>query len=410
MRSGPPRAHGGAGARRRRIAAVALAVPVLGSVALALGSNSRPVPSGGIYAEPAPGPAAGSVRFVRVTDPDFGPYLRGRRFAGWMRRHFWRVITYSPYFDSRLRWYRNAWVYRDLYAIYRGSVQAERHPDWILRDAQGSPLYIPFDCTGGTCPQYAGDIGNPSFRSDWIRRARAKLAHGYRGIFLDDVNMTLRVSDGNENEVAPIDPRTGSPMPLADWRRYIAQFTTEIRRAFPRAELVHNVIWFAGDDDAAIRQELAATDVVYIERGVEDPGVEGGGGTYGFETLLAYIDRRHREGKAVVFGGGREYGLATYMLINSGRDGFSSRFRSRPGNWWNGWKIKLGAPRSSRYQWRGLVRRDFHRGLVLVNPPGGAQHTVRLGRPWIDVSGRPRRSILLPAASGVILRKPKSSR
>jgi hypothetical protein len=345
-----------------------------------------------------------------VARPDFDPYTRNARFARWMRRHFWRMTTFSPYFDSRLHWYSNAWMYRDLYAIYRGSALARRHPDWILRDDLGRRLYIPFDCSGGTCPQYAGDVGNQAFRSHWIQRARTALRHGYRGIFVDDVNMLLRVADGSGREVAPIDPRTGSPMSLADWRGYVSRFTTQIRAAFPRAELVHNVLWFAGDSDPAIRRQLAAANLVNIEGGGDDPGVQGGGGPYGFETLMAYIDRRHRQGKAVVLGGGREYALATYMLINWGHDALSSDFRSQPGNWWHGWRISLGAPRGPRHPWRGLVRRDFQRGLVLVNPPDAPQRTVRLGRRYVDLSGRPRNSVSLPAASGLVLRELGSGR
>jgi hypothetical protein len=378
--------------------------------AVALASNERRLHTATNTAEPRLGPAAGVVRFVKKAHPDFDRFSRDAGFARWIRSHFWRMTTYSPYFDSRLRWYRDAWVYRDLYAIYRGSGLAKRHPEWILRDELGRPLYIPFDCNGRSCPQYAGDVGNQSFRSDWIRRAGAKLRHGYRGIFIDDVNMLLRVADGTGAEIAPIDPRTGLPMSLVDWRRYVSRFTTEIRAAFPRAELVHNLIWFAGDSDPAIRRELAAADLVNLEHGVDDPGVRGGGGQYGFQTLLAYIDRRHRQGRAVVLGGGREYALATYMLINSGRDALSSDFRSRPGNWWGGWRIALGAPRGPRQSWRGLVRRDFQRGLVIVNPPDAPQRAVRLGRTYAELSGQRRRSVVLPPATGVVLHELRSRR
>ena len=73
--------------------------------------------------------------------------------------------AYAPYFDSRLSWSSKAWVYQSAYAIYPGGARRRaQHPEWILRDAAGNKLYIPFGCSGGTCPQYAGDIGNPAFR------------------------------------------------------------------------------------------------------------------------------------------------------------------------------------------------------------------------------------------------------
>jgi Hypothetical glycosyl hydrolase family 15 len=383
----------------RRASLVVLLVLILVGVALATGDGRRS-PARALV-EPKLGAAAGEVRFVKDARTSFDRFTRTGRFARWMQRHFWRMTTYSPYFDSRLRWYRDAWVYRDLYAIYRSSALVRKHPDWILKDASGQPLYIPFDCGGGSCPQYAGDVGNPAFRSDWIRRARALLRSGYRGLFIDDVNMVLRVADGSGREVAPVDPRTGAAMSLAAWRGYVARFATEIRDAFPHAELVHNALWFAGDSDPAIRRQLAAADLVYIEGGVDDPGIHGGGGEFGLETLLAFIDRRHRHGRAVILGGGRgEYALATYLLVSWGRDALSSNFRSEPGNWWRGWDTALGAPRGPRRPWQGLLRRDFRRGVALVNQPDAPTRTVRLGS----------RSVTLAPASGAVLHTDGSNR
>src|SRR5436190_18301726 len=208
---------------RRRWLSGGLALLVLGFVAVAVASDDARLRTTKPAVEPRRGPAAGAVRFVKQAQPAFDRFTRNARFAPWMHRHFWRMTAYSPYFDSRVRWYGNAWVYRDLYAIYRGSKLARTHPEWILKDELGRPLYIPYGCSGGNCPQYAGDVGNPSFRSHWIRGAQAALRHGYRGIFIDDVNMLLRVADGSERGVVPIDPRTGSSMSLAAWRRYVAR-------------------------------------------------------------------------------------------------------------------------------------------------------------------------------------------
>jgi Hypothetical glycosyl hydrolase family 15 len=400
---------------RRRLAGTAVLAAGLVSVGLGADGDRRS-PTASHAAGPPPGPAAGAVRFVKHTGPAFDRFTRDARYAGWMRRRFWRMTTYSPYFDSRLRWYRNAWVYRDLYAIYRGGRLARRHPEWILKDERGRRLYIPFRCSDGSCPQYAGDVGSQGFRSHWIRRARGALGRGYRGIFVDDVNMLLRVADGRGRHVAPVDPRTGSRMSLADWRRYVSSFTAEIRAAFPQAELVHNVLWFAGDHDPATRGQLAAADFVNIEHGVNDPGLHGGRGRYGFESLLAYVERRQRSGRPVVLGGGtrrragREYGLASYMLVNWGRDAISSSFASHPGNWWRGYDVALGAPRGRRHRWRGLLRRNFARGIVLVNPPDSPRRARRLGRRYRDLDGRRRSSVVLPAASGIVLRELRSGR
>ena len=70
----------------------------------------------------------------------------------------WRMNVFSPYFDSRTGWYPNGWVYDDAYAIYAGEELASQHPEWILKDAAGNKLYIPFACSGGSCTQYAGHL------------------------------------------------------------------------------------------------------------------------------------------------------------------------------------------------------------------------------------------------------------
>src|SRR5690349_17882366 len=144
------------------------------------------------------GSASAGVPFFVIAGSSFDRYTADPtpQAEEWMRAHYARMLAYSPYFDSRLAWFPNAWVYKDLYAIYLGSADAASHPDWILRDAGGNRLYISYACSGGTCPQYAADVGNPDFRAAWIGAARATLAAGYRGLFVDDVDLTLtRVGD-----------------------------------------------------------------------------------------------------------------------------------------------------------------------------------------------------------------------
>ena len=90
-----------------------------------------------------------------------------------------------------------------------------------------------------------------AFRDYWIAQAKASLAQGYKGVFIDDVNMLMRVSDGDGHVVAPRDPRTGRAMTPSAWRRYMADFMVQVRAALPSAEIVHNALWFVGDGDPA---------------------------------------------------------------------------------------------------------------------------------------------------------------
>jgi hypothetical protein len=98
-----------------------------------------------------------------------------------------------------------------------------------------------------------------------------------------------------------------------------------------------------------------------------------------------------------------EYELASYFLVSNGRDGLGSGWRSAPGDWWEGYDVRLGAPRGRRYQWRGLLRRDFEGGFVLVNQPGGAATSVDLGPGASDPAGESRLSMVLHAAQGAVV-------
>jgi peptidoglycan/xylan/chitin deacetylase (PgdA/CDA1 family) len=397
-----------------RATSMTSAARTLPSVVILLVSAVALVATRAIATTIAPGASsAGVVRFAKSGTSHFDRYTGSptRALQRWMRAHYWRMRVYTPYFDSRLSWFPQAWVYKDLYAIYTGSALAEAHPEWILRDASGNPLYIPWGCGDGRCPQYAGDIGNPAFRAHWIETATAILRPGYVGLFVDDVNMDLsRVSDVTTAPMVPIDSRTGAPTTNADWRRYMAEFTEEIRRAFPDREIVHNALWFFGHDDPFIQRQLRSADYVEVERGVNDAGVVGGMRVFGFDRLLRHIDWLHDQGKGVVFDAGartkkeREYGLAAYFLVSSGRDALGNDPGGTPDDWWHGYDVALGAPLADRYAWHGVLRRDFEHGIVLLNPPGPDKRRVDLDRAAVTLGCRRAATLHLRPAEGAVLR------
>jgi hypothetical protein len=353
----------------------------------------------------------GAIRLARGAESSFDVFTRSPSPAeqSFMRERYWRMRVYSPYFDSRLSWFRDGWVYQDAYAIYPKSPVLTSSPDWILRDPAGNRLWIQFACGGGSCTQYAADIGNPDFRAWWIAAAKAKLAAGYRGLFIDDVNMAQRISDGNGVYTQPIDPRTGARMNETAWQRYMADFMVEVRAALPGVEIVHNTIWTVGDATPDLRRQLNAADYIELERGFNDAGIVGGASKFGWQTLAAFIDRRHADGRAVILDGyadsaaGRLYGLATYFLLSSGRDALANDAATRPDAFWTGYDVGLGAALGRRYRFGGVWRRDFAGGVVLVNEPGSPARTVDVGPGLRDVDGAARSSVTLGAASGAVL-------
>ena len=356
---------------------------------------------------------AGRAHFVVYHRSRFDPYTRdpSAQEQAWMREHYWRVYGFTPYFDSRTSWHSDAWFYKDAYAIYTDESLATEHPEWILRDADGDRLYIPFACGGGTCPQYAGDFGNPQFRAHWIAEAGESFDHPYRGIMIDDVNLSWRVGNGDGDHVAPIDPRTGEEMTLEDWRRYFAEFMEQVRGAFPDREIVHNALWSADDSDPFVERQLRAADFVLLERGVVDSGITGGSGRYAFSSFLAYAQRRQSDGANVIFfaddgetAAECEYNLAAFFLISGGGDATNCSYRDTPDDWWNLYDVDLGEPLAAFTRDGELYVREYSNGRVVVNPPDAAQRIVDLGATFIDSSGASITAVTLDPATGVVLR------
>src|SRR4051812_34343045 len=180
------------------------------------------------------------------------------------------------------------------------------------------------------------------------------MAAGYRGLWIDDVNMDMRVGNGNGDDADPIDRRTGRPMTYDDWRRYMAEFTEQIRAALPNALILHNSIWFAGGDarqsDPYIRREIASANLINLERGVNDDGLTGGNGEWSLNAFLGYVDTVHQLGGHVVIDGvdsapqPRLYSLASYFLVSTGGDGVGAPGVT-PDSWWSGYDVQLGDAR-----------------------------------------------------------------
>jgi hypothetical protein len=295
-----------------------------------------------------------------------------------MRDHYHRMRGYSPYFDARLAWFPDAVMYRDCYAIYVGSQFATDHPSWILKDGFGNPLYIPF----GAKPykQHAADITNPAYRADWIAQSKAKMALGYRGLFVDDVNYAFKVASA-DGTLPAVGGYIGNVTARA-WGQYMALFMAEIRHALPGVEIIHNSVWYV-PEAPEVTFGYAQADWIEIERGVNDTGLTGGTGKFALRSLLDFVDRRHRQGVGVIFDSQarsdteRMYGLCCYLLTSDGGDMLGSREGGTPGDWWPGYDTQLGKPLEGRWlRDDGLLTRAFEHGNVYVNEPGAQSVTL----------------------------------
>lgn len=384
-------------------------------------------------AAPAGAAVEGTPRLNRGADPSIDRFLDRRSCAPALRNYV-RMRLFSPFSDPCVDGgYRGGLVNVNAQAIYPGQVRVRRGDSarerrakraldsLILRDGRGRRLYVPFDCKRGRCPQYAADIGSPRWRAYLARRARRDLSHRYRGIFLDDVNWGVNVSDGRERPVRPIDPRTRRPMTDGAWKRAMAALVRTVARQGPRRELMVNTVWWKPEstlDDPLVADTASLATWWELERGLED--VRRG---QSFEGLLAVIDRLHGLGVNVNLGDylattrpEAELELAAHLLTSDGNDTFSTEYRVCPksdrryppcrGSFWGGYRLRLGralGPRELRPD--GLYERRFQRGIVLVNPPGAPARAGALDALYRDLDGTPRVFAALAGGRGLVLRR-----
>jgi hypothetical protein len=363
--------------------------------------------------EEAPaGNATGQVRLMKDADSSFDSQNTQANSA-WINESFFRMLTYSPWFDKNLGWYTRGMTYDDAYAIYPGSALAKEHPEWIATDALGAKLYIPWGCSGGSCPQYAADISDAAYRAHWISELKSTLAQGYAGVFVDDVDAWANTSNGVGALLAPIDHNTGLPMTDQVWRSYLATFMEELRSAVPGYEIMQNQVWYkgGGPHNVYVASMLRNAEWTMIEHGVTDGGITGGTGEFSLYHLLSYVNEVHALGTAVDMGGdandipSMEYTLAGYFLVNDGKDLVQVNDSQGVSNLWPGWKVSLGASEDS---WtraaNGLFDRDFSRGLVYLNEPGASTKTIALPAPMLNSSGETVTSVTLGPKSAAVLR------
>lgn len=294
----------------------------------------------------------------------------------------------------------NTWVKQHAYGLDAADLAA--HPEWQLKDATNTPLYI------GT--RAAADFGNASFRAWWIAKAQAAVGAGPRTLFIDDVLMERRTTTSGGVARNVVDPRTGALMTDANWQKYMADFMVAVTAALPSSiEIVHDVLWYKGDSGDVLR-ELQAADAVSVDGGFNGANVTYGTGTYGWQTLASWVERQQARGITTTLdfststAAPRLFGLASALLVNSGKAVIANDASTTPGAFWPGYDLDLGAPTSARYSVAtGIWRRDYARGIVLVNEPLRSSRTISVPAGYRDLDGIDRPSVTLAGGQGTVL-------
>lgn len=280
---------------------------------------------------------------------------------------------------------------------------ATAHPDWFLTGPAGERLVFKDYPSSRVM-----DVGNPDYQQIGVARVIADAhAGGFDGIFLDDANASLRwvIAGGSSQCVKyPTD---------ATWQAAVYSFFQNVAPQLRSAGL----LVVANIGGSTVTKGLWPKWNGPLDGAMEESYTNGGAGRDSVRNGLWPAKFGHnlwseKHGKLSLdhavtrTRSGARYALATMLLAENGNSALYASTNYTKEVWWPEYDLtkRLGkALGPYRVLRNGDYRRDFSRGVVLVNPHANATRAVHLGSTYIG-SGLGRvRTVKLPATSGVVL-------
>jgi hypothetical protein len=241
---------------------------------------------------------------------------------------------------------------------------SSQHPDWFLLDKNGNRM--------GTDDTFFMDPGNEGYRAFWLQRANELMeTYGWETIFLDNVEASrAKMVKGNA--------------PLANYpddesyQRAVEGFLSYIRQNYfePRGKpLYANIV--SVDEAAVWDQYLDYLDGVMIESFATDWD-RGYPSAKDWETQMDQAEQALARGKTLILvAQGQQadmelqnFAFASYLLIANGNAYFRYTNSDSYREWWmyDNYDLDLGSPLNERQEEKGVWRRDFQNGYVIVDP------------------------------------------
>jgi hypothetical protein len=279
------------------------------------------------------------------------------------------------------------------------------HPDWFLRDVGGAALTFKDYPTSRVM-----DVGNSAYQRAGLARAtREAKVHGFDGVFLDDANASLRWVIAGGSAACVTYPTT------AKWQSAVYSFLANVGPQLRRAGLMA----VANIGGSIITPGLWQTWNGPIDGAMEESFTDGGTGPDSTENgrwspKLAHALWSEANGKISLdhavtrTRAGARYALATMLLVERGDNLFSASIGYRHATWWPEYATasSLGTPIGAyRVLGNGVYRRDFTKGVVLVNPSVRAASRVRLRGTYSGSGLHKVRGVSLRPTSGMVLLK-----
>lgn len=293
-------------------------------------------------------------------------------------------------------------------------VNVDEAPDgWFLKDAAGSRF-----TSSGYDFLWAMDVGDPAFRQRWSDNVAVELErHGWDGVFLDDVNPTLKY---HHPEPATIRGYPNDGEYARATRGALAQIAPRLRAAGKLA-VANNGAWVE-------YPRAGSAFLGHLDGAMDEMFTRYTGGEEGcayrdesqWEAQLAEVQEAERRGKLFIGiaqacagepaeqqEAAARFGYATLLLGAGGRALFTSAIDDYNAElWYAGYDVgrRIGRPTGPPQRLSsGVWRRAFEGGLVVVNPQDSARGVVFEGahRGWglTGVAG----GASLPGKSALVL-------
>lgn len=337
--------------------------------------------------------------------------LNPAQWGDFYKKNFVAFAGWTPWADGMAQ-LLPGFFYQDAYAAY---VAQNPNMTLVLKDMSGNPLYIPWGAQPYT--QYAADIGNPAWADVWIAGALQTAAKGWKGLYVDDVNMGFdRIVNAAGVQVPVMDPRTGQAMTADAWGTYFDVFLKKIKDVLtlmaPGFKLVHNAIWV--ETGPAVQTEITLADWIWYERGFADEGVKGGTGYWGVQHYMQSMDNVHAQGTAVALGAyvssNMPYEFAGYFLMADPSKTDTLYFSDLTPDKWDAnilriFSTDIGNPKGPRQliPHTRVWKREYDKAIVLLNEDGAGPYSFTPDVPMTDfMTGKPVTSISLGSRTGGI--------
>jgi hypothetical protein len=295
-----------------------------------------------------------------------------------------------------------------------------RHPHdrWILLDASGRSLvnpHYPHD--------HLANVGSTSYQHAWAKRVIAAAAAGrYDGVMIDNI---LGLVSGWTRGSYP----TAYPSDSA-WEQAMKRFIHYVGPTLKAGGLYVLANTFKGGaDDGSTDVAWWKTVAPYVNGLMAEYWQQSPsdlrlfdtnpccwtGHWYGWLKLAAAAQRSGADFFPVQHGSSTDtrtmtYGKASFLLVWDGSGGGYIFNPRNPADPWNpAWTTVIGKPTRPRRRVGVGWRRNYTRGVALVNPNPFQAQSFPLGRKYITSGGTGLASVTLQPVSAMVLRSADSA-